>query len=153
MSRIQGNSQEDAARIKFYRKNGLKLMEPGHEDAPYGTTNMGNHETTEPEGTSGNKSQFKTFIFEMNSRDIQPLLCHHRKVEQSPGLYLAFLAPNAAPQSHFSILSQHHPLLILHSVASFHLLCNWPSSAWTRNHALPSSSCVTLSKELKLWEP
>ena len=99
-------------------KNGFKLMEPGPKDALYRMTNMENHKTTEPEVTSGNKIQFKTLMFEMNSRDIQQLLCHHRKVGQSLGLHLVFLASDAAHQSHFSILSQHHPLFILHDVVS-----------------------------------
>lgn len=73
---------------------------------------------SQKEGTSGNTIQFKTLLLEINSRDIQRFLCHHRKVGQSLGLYPVFMAPNAVHRSHFSILSELHPLLILYGVIS-----------------------------------
>lgn len=67
---------------------------------------------SQKEDTSGNTVQLKTLLLEMNPRDIQ------RKVGQSLGLYPVFLAPNAVHQSHFSILSELYPLLILYGVIS-----------------------------------
>ena len=94
-------------------------MELVHEDALYGMTSTENQKTAEPE-----RRHFRQYNSVQNS-PVGDEFRRHPEISlssQESGAESrpvpSFPSPNAVHQSHFSILSELHPLLILYGVIS-----------------------------------
>ena len=100
-------------------KSGFKLMELVHEDALYGMTSTENQKTAQPE-----RRHFRQYNSVQNSlvgdefqRHPEISLSSQESGAESRPVP-SFPGPNAVHQSHFSILSELYPLLILYGVLS-----------------------------------